>query len=85
VKFSWKLQDAICRKLSGQPARGVLLHYDNVRPHTAQATQGRIQELQWELLEHPPYSLDLAPSDFHLFGLLKRFADDEEVEMEMQK
>jgi hypothetical protein len=43
-----------------------------VRPHTAQATQERIQELQWELLEHPPYSGDFAPSDFHLFGLLKK-------------
>jgi histone-lysine N-methyltransferase SETMAR len=48
-------------------------------------------ELQWELLEHPPYSSDLAPSDFHLFGLLKnhlggkRFIDDEEVETEVQK
>jgi hypothetical protein len=31
-------------------------------------TQERIQELKWELLEHPPYSPDLAPSDFHLFG-----------------
>jgi histone-lysine N-methyltransferase SETMAR len=44
-----------------------------------------------DLLEHPPYSLDLACSDFHLFGLLKnglggrRFTDDEEVEMEVQK
>jgi histone-lysine N-methyltransferase SETMAR len=37
----------------------------------AQATQERIQELQWEICEHPPYSLDLPPSDFHLFGLLK--------------
>jgi hypothetical protein len=25
----------------------------------------------WELLSHPPYSLDLAPSDCHLFGFLK--------------
>jgi len=22
----------------------------------------------WELLQHLPYSLDLAPSNFHLFG-----------------
>jgi hypothetical protein len=50
-----KLQDAIPRKLPGQLARGALLHHDNARPHTAQATQERIQELQWELLEHPPY------------------------------
>jgi hypothetical protein len=49
----------------------VLLHHENARPRTAQATQDRIQELQREILEHPPYSPNLAPSDFHLFGLLK--------------
>jgi len=27
----------------------------------------------YELLEHPPYSPDLAPSDFHLFPNLKKF------------
>jgi histone-lysine N-methyltransferase SETMAR len=66
-----KLQDAIRRKRPSQVTRGVLLHHDNARPHTARATQERIQDLQCKLLEHPPYSLDLAPSDFYLFGLLK--------------
>jgi histone-lysine N-methyltransferase SETMAR len=66
-----KLQDAIHRKCPDQLARGVLLHHDNARPNTAQATQDRIEELQWELLEHPPYSPDFAPSDFHMFGSLK--------------
>jgi histone-lysine N-methyltransferase SETMAR len=50
------LRDAIRRKLLGQLARGVLLNHDNAKPHIARATQERIQELQWELLEHPPYS-----------------------------
>jgi hypothetical protein len=37
----------------------------------------------WEQFDHPPYSKDLAPSDFHLFLYLKsflagqRFHDDE--------
>jgi histone-lysine N-methyltransferase SETMAR len=71
-------------------ARGVLLHHDNARPHTARATQKRIQELQRELLEHPPYSPDLAPSDIRVFGPLnppfgKRFTDDEKVETEVWK
>jgi histone-lysine N-methyltransferase SETMAR len=66
-----KFRDAIRRKHPGQLARGVLLHHDNARPHRARATQERIQELQMGLLEHPPYSPDLAPSDFHLFRLLK--------------
>jgi histone-lysine N-methyltransferase SETMAR len=57
-----KLRDSIRRKRPGQLARGVLLHHDNDGPHTAWVTQERIQELQWELLEHPPYS-----PDFHLF------------------
>jgi histone-lysine N-methyltransferase SETMAR len=85
------LWDAIRRKHPGQLARMVLLHHDNDRPRTAQATQERIQELQRELLEHPPYSPDLAPDGLHLFGPVKnhrggkRFADGEEVETEVQK
>jgi histone-lysine N-methyltransferase SETMAR len=66
-----KLRDAIRRNCPGQLPRGVLLHHDNARPHTVRATQQRIQELHWELIEHPPYSPDLTPSDFHLFGALK--------------
>jgi histone-lysine N-methyltransferase SETMAR len=86
-----KLRDAIRRKLGGQLARRVLLQHGNARPHTARATQERIRELQWELLEHPPYSPGLAPSDFHLFDALKnhlggkRFVDDEGVETEVRE
>jgi histone-lysine N-methyltransferase SETMAR len=66
-----KLRDAIHRKRPGQLARGPVLHHENARPHTARATHGRIQELQWELFEYSSFSPDLAPSDFHLFVLLK--------------
>jgi hypothetical protein len=45
-----KLWDAFPRKRPGQLARGVLLHQENIRSHIARATQERIQELQWELL-----------------------------------
>jgi len=40
-------------------------------------------------MDHPPYSLDLAPSDFHLFLHLKKhlagkkFDDDDEVQEEI--
>lgn len=52
-----KLQDASYRKPPWQQARGIPHHHDNVRPHTARATQERIKKLlQLELLEHPPYS-----------------------------
>jgi hypothetical protein len=43
-----------------------------------------LRNFKWEVLEHPPYSTDLAPSDFHLFGPLKHhFPDDEAVEREV--
>lgn len=42
--------------------------------------------MHWTQLEHPPYSPDLSPCVFHLFGPLKealggqRFEDDKGVE-----
>ena len=85
-----KLRDAIRRKRPGLLTRGVLLLHDNARPHTARLTQEKIRQFGWEILQHPPYSPDLAPSDFHLFGPMKkhlggrRFASDEEVECEVK-
>jgi hypothetical protein len=46
---------------------------DNVHPHTAAATQDLIATFGWEQFDHPPYSPDLAPSDFHVFLHLKIF------------
>jgi histone-lysine N-methyltransferase SETMAR len=46
---------------------------DNSRPHTASATQDLIVTFGWEQFDHPPYSPDLAPSDFHLFLHLNTF------------
>jgi hypothetical protein len=33
-------------------------------------TKAAIQELDWEILPHPPHSPDLAPPDYHLFRSL---------------
>jgi histone-lysine N-methyltransferase SETMAR len=47
--------------------------------------------MSWTALEHPPYSPDLSPCDYHMFGTLKealggqRFDDDEQVENFMHK
>jgi transposase len=41
----------------------VLLH-DNAQLHTAHATVYLLEQWGWDILEHPPHSPDLAPSDF---------------------
>ena len=43
----------------------------------------------WDIVDHPPYSPDLAPNDFHLFLHLKKhvggkkFDNDDEVQEEV--
>ena len=62
----------------------VVFQQQNARPHTSSQTTKK--ELGWDLLPHPPYSLDIAPSDYHLFRALKnflrgrQFQNDEELE-----
>ncbi|KAG5313058.1 MOS1T transposase, partial [Pseudoatta argentina] len=46
--------------------KGILLH-DNARPHVAKPVKTYLETLKWEVLPHPLYSPDIAPSDFHLF------------------
>jgi len=50
----------------------ILLLHDNARPHTASATIDALEMLKFEVHSNPPYSPDLAPSDFHFFPHLKR-------------
>lgn len=81
-----QLKAAYRSKRRRQPIRSVILLHDNARPHTALRTREKLEDFFWETLEHPPYSPDLSPCDFHLFGPLKealggqRFDDDAAVE-----
>ncbi|GFW36255.1 uncharacterized protein TNCV_4931171 [Trichonephila clavipes] len=62
-----KLRRAKQNKRHGLLMSGVLLLHDNARPHSAINTQNLIRSFGWEQIDQPPYSPDLAPSDFHLF------------------
>ena len=57
-------------KRRGKVTKGVL--YDNVLAHRALPTQKKLASLGFQCLDHPPYSPDLAPSDYHLFPGLKK-------------
>jgi histone-lysine N-methyltransferase SETMAR len=43
-------------------------------------TQQKIKEINWEILDHPPYSSDLAPSDYHLFRSLRNHLNNKKFE-----
>jgi len=64
---------------------GVLLLHDNAPVHMSAKSQAAIQQCVFQQLNHPPYSPDLAPSDYILFRVMKkllrdkRFSSDEEV------
>lgn len=62
-----KLKAPTCRVRTAKTT--FLVHHSNVRPHTSLKTVEYIAHLGCTVLPHPSYSLDLVPSDFHLFTL----------------
>ena len=67
------LRATIKTKRPGLFSKGVLLLHDNNRPQSANATQLLLQPFRWEILEHPAYSVVLAPSDCHAFSAKRSF------------
>ena len=70
-------------------SRGVCLLHDNARHHSTHVTTALHEKFNLDILDNPLYSLDFAPSDFHLFLRLKKhlvgkkFDDDDEVQEEV--
>ncbi|GFT91492.1 histone-lysine N-methyltransferase SETMAR [Trichonephila clavipes] len=71
-----KLNDVLQQKRSELiNGKGVVFHQDNARPHTSLATRQNLLQLEWDTMPHPPYSPDLAPSDYYLFRSVQNFLD----------
>jgi hypothetical protein len=49
----------------------IVLHFDNATPHTAAVSMAFLDSHRMKRAPQPPFSADLAPSDFYLFGNLK--------------
>jgi len=64
-----RLKRAIAEKRPDYATRheSIIFHHDNARPHVAVRVKNYLENSGWEILVHPPYSPDLAPSDYHLF------------------
>ena len=80
-----QLRTAIREKRRGKLSKGVLLQQDNARGHTCKVAMHAVERNGYELIPHPAYSPNLAPSDFFLSPNLKKdirglhFRSDEEV------
>jgi len=69
--YSAQLQRLAAAVQQKRPGRTeVCLLHDNARPHMAKLTRATLEELGWEVLPHPAYSPDMAPTDFHVFRAL---------------
>ena len=63
----------------------LILHFDNARPHISKKVMEYLDQNEIKRAPQPPYSPDIAPSDFFLFGYMKeklkgcRFNSKEEL------
>ena len=69
VQQLYRLNQALQEKRPAYASkrRKVILLHDNARPHVAHKFKQTLYDLEWEVLPHPAYSPDIAPSDYHLF------------------
>ncbi|GBP66784.1 Histone-lysine N-methyltransferase SETMAR [Eumeta japonica] len=83
-------REAVVQKRRGKLSRGVLFLQDNASVHTARVSRQALKDTGFSEIDHPPYSPDLAPSDYFLFSNLKkelhgrRFVDDNQMKMAVE-
>ena len=54
----------------------MFLQHDDATPCTSVATSVAIESTKFEVVPHPPNSLDLAPSDFHCLHLSRHISKE---------
>jgi len=80
-----QLKDILKENRLGNFTKGILFLHDNAPANLAFATQKKLAYLGFQYLDHPPYSPDLAPSNYHVYPGLKKqlkglhFSSDTEV------
>ena len=56
----------------------VILHHENARSHVAKPVKTYLETLKWEVLSHPSYFPDIAPSDYYLFRSMAHGLSDQQ-------
>jgi len=68
-----QLKDILKEKCCGKVTKRVLFLHDSAPAHQTHSTQKKLAYLGFQCFDHPPYSLCLALSDYHLFPGLKKY------------
>ena len=81
-----RLRSVIMEKGRGKVNRGMLLLHDNALIHKYNIVQAAIRQVGFIELNHPVYSLDIAPANYYPLSNLNKFlrsknfsSDDEAV------
>ena len=67
----YPLVNALNKQRPTSGTKNIKIHYDNARPHIHFSVKKYIKSKQLIIMDHSPYSPDLAPSDFWLFDYIK--------------
>ncbi|CAI9733412.1 Hypothetical predicted protein [Octopus vulgaris] len=67
-----QLKRALKIKRPGKLAKGVLFHQDDAPVHKSLVSMAVVRDCGFEVVDHPPCSPDLAPSDYYLFPNMKK-------------
>ena len=65
TKVNKKIEEK--RSYTGKGKHSVKLLHDNTRLYVGKSVKDTLKALGWEIVSHPAYSPDIAPTDFHLF------------------
>jgi histone-lysine N-methyltransferase SETMAR len=67
-----QLKEAVKEKRRGKWSKDVLLLHDNAPVHNSNVAMEAMHKCGFQMLNHPPYSPDLAPCDYYLFPNMKK-------------
>ena len=74
-----RLCSAILEKGCDKVSHGVLLLHDNASIDKCNIVQTAIRQIGFIELNHPAYSLGIAPTNYHLLSNLKKFLHDKNL------
>lgn len=75
------LRRSIKNKRLGLLIEGVVLLHDNAHTHISRVTHAELAKFKWEQLDHPPYSPDMSPWDFHVVWSPEKTSEREALQL----